>query len=313
MVSMFRAAYAFNQNIGSWNAAAVTNMQDMFQLASAFNQNIGSWNTAVVANMRGMFHAASAFNQTLTGWCVSNISSEPSGFSNSSPLSVANKPSWGACSYFISTWELTSSDLTFVLPLKDYTNITINWGDGSSPTTHTGGAMQSHTYASAGTYTITVAVNDAAKDIGEMYLGGHASRTLIRTVENWGEGTWETFYVAFKGATSLTIPATDEPDLSLVTNMREAFANCTSLVGTTLNDWNTAAVTTTQAMFYGASVFNGNISSWNTSAVTTLYNMFYAASSFNQDINTSGSSWNTDAVTNMSQMFFNAGAFNVSL
>ena len=73
--------------------------------------------------------------------------------------------------------------------------------------------------------------------------GDHASRTLIRTIENWGEGKWETFYVAFKGATNLTIPATDEPDLSLTTEMSSAFQDCSSLVGTTLNDWNTAAVT----------------------------------------------------------------------
>ena len=183
---------------------------------------------------------------------------------------------------FVSTWAVGSG--SFELPLKDYANITIDWGDGGSTSTHTGGAFPTHNYGSAGTYTITVAVNDGAKDIGEMYLGGHASRTLIRTVENWGEGTWETFYVAFKGATSLTIPATDEPDLSLVTNMREAFANCTSLVGTTLNDWNTAEVTTTQAMFYGASVFNGNISSWNTSAVTTLYNMFWRFLFISRDV-----------------------------
>jgi hypothetical protein len=60
---------------------------------------------------------------------------------------------------FISTWELTSSDLTFELPLKDYDDITIDWGDGTS-TTHTDGTMQSHTYSATGTKTITITVND---------------------------------------------------------------------------------------------------------------------------------------------------------
>ena len=46
---------AFNQNIGSWNTANVTNMSDMFHGASAFNQDIGSWNTANVTNMSDMF------------------------------------------------------------------------------------------------------------------------------------------------------------------------------------------------------------------------------------------------------------------
>ena len=89
---------------------------------------------------------------------------------------------------FVSTWELTSSDLTFELPLKDYTNITINWGDGGATSSHTNGVFPIHTYASAGTYTISVTVNDAGKDIGEMYMNGdHASRTLIRTVSGWGK------------------------------------------------------------------------------------------------------------------------------
>ena len=210
---------------------------------------------------------------------------------------------------FISTWELTSSDLTFELPLKDYDDITIDWGDGTS-TTHTDGTMQSHTYSAAGTKTITITVNDPlTKDIGEMYLNGHASATLIRTVENWGEGKWESFHYAFKGATHLTIPATDEPDLSLVTSMSHAFNECPSLVGLTLNDWNISVVTSLDATFHDASLFNGDISSWNTSNVTTMRNMF-KNTVFNRNINTSGSSWNTGAVTTMSGMFMSAGTFN---
>jgi len=45
---MFLGAAAFNQNIGTWNTGAVTNMSSMFWSAAAFNQNIGTWNTAAV-------------------------------------------------------------------------------------------------------------------------------------------------------------------------------------------------------------------------------------------------------------------------
>ena len=127
----------------------------------------------------------------------------------------------------------------------------------------------------------------------------HASRTLIRTITNWGEGKWESFYQSYFGATNLTIPATDEPDLSRGPSMINAFVNCSSLVGSTFNDWITSNVTDMYGMFISATAFNGDISLWDTSSVTSMYKMFYYASSFNRDINTSGSSWDTSSVTRM--------------
>ena len=46
---------AFNQDLSSWNTAAVTNMQDLFYGATAFNGNISSWNTAAVTIMQICF------------------------------------------------------------------------------------------------------------------------------------------------------------------------------------------------------------------------------------------------------------------
>ena len=70
---MFYQAYAFNQNIVSWDVSNVTSMNEVFSHAYAVNQNIGSWNVSNVTNMREMFIDASAFNQNIGSWDVSNV------------------------------------------------------------------------------------------------------------------------------------------------------------------------------------------------------------------------------------------------
>jgi surface protein len=93
MFGMFANAFAFNNggsaSINNWNTSAVTSMTSMFHVALAFNQNIGSWNTGAVINMSQMFRNASAFNQDLSVW-VTGLTAQPALFSSGANATFAN-------------------------------------------------------------------------------------------------------------------------------------------------------------------------------------------------------------------------------
>ena len=59
-------AFAFNQDIGGWNTAQVTNMSEMLRSASSFNHYIGDWNTSKVTEFSWIFDSATAFNAKYT-------------------------------------------------------------------------------------------------------------------------------------------------------------------------------------------------------------------------------------------------------
>ena len=94
---MFRNASTFNQPINHLDLSGCTSMLRFLNGANAFNQPMDLLDVSTVTAMDNLFALATVFNQDLTGWCVTNIPSEPAGFSTSSALTGANKPVWGTC------------------------------------------------------------------------------------------------------------------------------------------------------------------------------------------------------------------------
>lgn len=127
-------------------------------------------------------------------------------------------------------------------------------------------------------------------------------------VEQWGTQKWRSMESAFADARNFNITATDVPDLTNVTSMKNMFSGTdkgksVSFSGD-ISNWNVSNITDMSGMFY-QSLFNQDISNWNVSNVTNMNRMFSWNKLFNQDI----SQWNVSNVTNMKGLFSGTKAF----
>jgi len=241
---------------------------------------------------------------------------------------------------FITTWEVTneSLEITIPVPSSEYSyDYTIDFGDGTTMTNVA--SSITHTYSSAGIYTVEISGVFPAIRI---YDSDYENQIKLKSIEQWGDVAWQTMYRAFMRSYNLVINATDAPDLSQVTDMSYMFVHAESL-NQSINHWDVSNVEDMSWMFESALVFNQPLDNWNVSNVTNMFRMFYGAVSFNQpignwdvssvtsfgfmfsrDVNVPSTypglifnqplnSWDTSNATNMDGMFYGAEAFNQPL
>lgn len=237
---------------------------------------------------------------------------------------------------FVSSWKTdntsagssTSTQVKLPLESAGTYNFSVKWGDESTDTiTAWDQSEVTHTYASAGTYPITIkgqcegwafdGTGDRLKllDIsswGRKFKLGNASG-YFRGAENFNitavdvpnlSGT-TTFQNIFLGATVFNSSNVVRWDVSGVTNMINAF-NLAIAFNQPIGVWNVGNVLTMQNMLQEAAAFNQNIGTWNVSNVTDMVNMLKLAIVFNQPIGT----WDVSSLVTASNMFQNASAFN---
>jgi hypothetical protein len=230
----------------------------------------------------------------------------------------------------------TSNDDQFTLPLiaTGTYDFYIDWGDGGGLdhiTAHDD-ACTTHTFAGgANTYTVTVYGNGTLR--GWRFGNAGDSQKMVK-LSAWGILEFgANAQGAFYGCQFMQINATDYPDLSNTTSMRDFMRGCLALDvgGLNVSQWNTASVTTTQAafrqsdltnsvgwenlnldhvqtasfMFYSSINANAvNCSSWKLNSATTLQAMFYSTN-INRDLN-----WQLGQASNMQEMLFGCASFN---
>jgi len=216
-------------------------------------------------------------SDTLTVRCVRNFSI----------------PVYSPASRFITTWTTTTPNEQITIPINpayNTYNYNVDWGDGSLETGDTTSA--NHTYATAGTYTVSITGTFPA-----IYFNDASDASLITSVEQWGTTHWLSMNSAFYGCSNLVINASDTPDLSGVTDMSLMFKDDTAL-NQSLNSWDVSHVTSMNSTFVNDSALNQPFSAWNVSNVTDMTGMFKNDGAFDQDL----SSWNVSHVTSMINM-----------
>ena len=215
------------------------------------------------------------------------------------------------------TIATTTPSETFTIPCQNVGtfNATVDWGDGgpTSSITAYNDADLVHTYATAGTYQISI-----TGTFPNIFFNNGGDKLKVQSVEDLGNVGWLRLDNAFYGCSNMTSFASGTTDTSSVTNMSATFLSCSSLTSLDVSAFDTSSVISMSYMFYGCSSLTSiDLNSFNTSSAVNMTRMFYGCSSFTiLDL----SSFDTSSVTNMSYMFFgcssltslDVGSFNTS-
>ncbi len=229
MQDMFHNAYDFNQPIGTWNTANVTNMSSMFFNDAAFNQPIGSWNTSSVTDMFAMFYAAFAFNQTIGNWNTANVTNMRLMFNNALAF---NQP--------IGNWNTAN--------VTNMSNMFFGARLFNQP---------------IGNWSTTNVTN-----MGGMFQGAAA---FNQTIGNWNTANVTNMRLMFEQAGIFNQPIGNW-NTANVTDMGSMLSRATAF-NQPIGNWNTANVTDMSFMFSSATAFNQYIGAWTLNAAVDLTSM----------------------------------------
>jgi surface protein len=165
-----------------------------------------------------------------------------------------------------------ASGFTVTLPLVNgYNyNFIVDWGDGAvGQVTAYNDANRIHTYASGGTYTITMT---GTLEGWSVYNG--ALKNYLIEVTQWGRTGLKYLAFGFYGCTRL-VSCKGPLDTSGITGtkMWQCFRNCTALTSLEADKyWVTSSCTNVGGMFYNCSSLQTlDTSGWDTSNVTSFY------------------------------------------
>ena len=139
----------------------------------------------------------------------------------------------------------------------------IDWGDGNTTTGVT--SAPSHTYSSAGVYTIRMSGVKVYVNFGNA-----GDKLKITNIANWGIERIN-YNGCFNGCVNMTCTATDAPTIE-TTDFRNIFKGC-ALFNGAIGNWDTTGMTRMDNMFLSALVFDQNLGDWDVSLCTNFGNI----------------------------------------
>jgi len=183
----------------------------------------------------------------------------------------------------------------------------INWGDGN--TSVNSYANRTHTYTTAGVYTIEISGRSSKIIFGNL---SNSIAALYTKLVQFG------FPMAFERLSFMAISDStfgainmdfsevlDIPSFATNANIDYLFSGWeiyNRIEPSSFNNieaWDVSNIVSMRACFYMNGTFNQNLNNWNVSNVTNMYDMFAGAWVFDQPLNY----WDVSSVTNMYGMF----------
>ena len=147
-------------------------------------------------------------------------------------------------------------------------NFDVDWGDGNTDTITTyNQAEVTHTYSTAGIYTIDITGNFTG-----INLFGSGDHLKMLEILNWG-GTNLTINSSFalRGASNMTCSATDSP--TLTGDISGCFYQSNAITSGLAN-WDFSNVTSARFLLLNVRNWNEDISSWDVSSCTSFSSAF---------------------------------------
>jgi hypothetical protein len=191
----------------------------------------------------------------------------------------ANNRNVGDTTSFMFTVDtLGDTDFQIPSPNNDYR---FSWYEVSTPSNNgtdlvANSSTHNIEFGSDGIFHVSIDIINAgvtSNNFDEFLFNNSGDRLKMLTIEQWGTAVWADVAGAFYGCANLTVPATDAPNLTVVTRLKNMFRSATLANPNVLN-WDTSNITDTYAMFLRAEAANPNTSLWDTSSFGDVRYMF---------------------------------------